>query len=468
MFPGTSNRFDWLCPADHNEEEKQKLVRSATFNDSTTLVLLEIVGAIGLSNKTTTYLDPYCVVKVGCEEVHRTKAIKNDGNPIWTVKTNSISLLEIPRRAMSSGSSSGTATPTSSSDTTDSSTNAQSSESTAVALANPQSAEDTVTIEICHGMKRLGTVTVSFDQVLQAVGDRVEYAVQPAAQGSDRNINTNLKAVLALRFRRATRDDLIFLGKIKASPAAPLISARDYPLVASDIDFKNGVRQKCIFQSTRMVTGEKEFYKVMPYPDPSRPKETEWMTKDAIHEEALKPSVRWAQSGFGTMGTVYLEIVGCDNLPNLDLGMANVTDPFVGIVYEDNFVRTDVIWDQLNPRWMPWTTRAFAFQVRHPSSILMLAVFDYDEAPLDSHDPVGNVIINPANFECDTTYLLHYQLHHCPLQEDVSTAYRLGVDVHLICLFLITFTSTRMCIQYSHEEPLSFDFASNGRTRAKP
>jgi Ca2+-dependent lipid-binding protein len=138
----------------------------------------------------------------------------------------------------------------------------------------------------------------------------------------------------------------------------------------------------------------------------------------------LKPSVRWVQAGSGTMGTVYLEIVGCNNLPNLDLSNFDLTDPFVGIVFEDTFVRTDIIWDELNPRWMPWTTRAFAFQVRHPSSILMLGVFDHDETP--SHDPAGRVVINTANFESDTTYLLHYQLRHDPRQEDnVSTKGRL-------------------------------------------
>jgi hypothetical protein len=260
--------------------------------------------------------------------------------------------------------------------------------------------------------------------VLQAVGDRVEYAIQPPPKVSNSN-NSNMKAVLALRFRKATRDDLIFLGKIKA--AAPLLSSQDCRLVASDIDC-NHVLRKSIFQSNSKMKDKKQLFRVMPYPDPSRAKETEWMTKDEIHEEALKPSVRWVQAGCGTMGTVYVEIIGCNNLPNLDLSAVDLTDPFVGIVFEDNFVRTDIIWDELNPRWMPWTTRAFAFQVRHPSSILMLGVFDHDETPLDHHDTVGRVVINTANFECDTTYLLHHQLHHDPRQEDVSTS---GNPVHV-------------------------------------
>lgn len=403
--------FDWLVPLlDQGDKHKQKMIPE----EERSFVLLEIVGAMGLSNKSKTHIDPYCIVKVLDKEVHRTKAIQNDGNPIWTVKTNSLCLLEIPDGSMSSKNGTAAATTNSNSDDDDDA----SVESTAVAVVSPPGAEDSVTIEIYHGNTPLGTVTVFFYQVLQAVGDRVEYPIQPAPKATN-SYNIAKNTVLALRFRKATRDDLIFMGKIKA--AAPLLlPEKDTPLVASDIDC-NHVQRKSIFQSNSKTRDKKTLFRVMPYPDPSRPKETEWMTQEEIYEEALKPSVRWVQAGYGTMGTVYVEIIGCDDLPNLDLSAVDLTDPFVGIVFEDNFVRTDIIWDELNPRWMPWTTRAFAFQVRHPSSILMLGVFDHDETPLDHHDTVGRVVINTANFECDTTYLLYHQLHHDDRQEDVST-----------------------------------------------
>jgi hypothetical protein len=408
--------FDWMVPLlEQGDKHREKTLAV----EERSYVLLEVVGAMGLSNKAKTHIDPYCIVKVRHKEVHRTKAIQDDGNPIWTVKTNSLCLLEIPD-GMSSKSGNNN---DDDNDDTEEAKKEETSESTAVALATPPGAEDSVTIEIYHGMRLLGSATVSFDEVLQAVGDRVEYAIQPPPKLSKSN-NISMKAVLALRFRKATRDDLIFLGKIKT--AAPLPSAQDCRLVASDIDC-NHVLRKSIFQSNSKMRDKKQLFRVFPYPDPSRPKETEWMTKDEIHEEALKPSVRWVQAGYGTMGTVYVEIIGCNNLPNLDLSAVDLTDPFVGIAFEDNFVRTDIIWDELNPRWMPWTTRAFAFKVRHPSSILMLGVFDHDETPLDHHDTVGRVVINTANFECDTTYLLHYQLHHDPRQEDVSTK---GCPIH--------------------------------------
>lgn len=89
-----------------------------------------------------------------------------------------------------------------------------------------------------------------------------------------------------------------------------------------------------------------------------------------------------------------------------------LTDAFVACVFEDNFVRTAVIHDSLNPRWMPWSHRAFEFHIQHPSSILMLGVFDYDDNPLESHDPIGRVVIVPTLFEKETMYTLKYPLYH--------------------------------------------------------
>ena len=140
---------------------------------------------------------------------------------------------------------------------------------------------------------------------------------------------------------------------------------------------------------------------------------------EAIHEEALKPSKKWVEAGYGSLGKCYVEIIGCDNLPNMDLGAANdYTDAFVGIVFEDTMVRTDVINDDLNPRWMPWTDRAFAFNIRHPSSLLFLGVFDYDL--LTDHDPIGRIVIETDSFESDTSYLLHYNLYQDMQQKEVS------------------------------------------------
>ena len=106
------------------------------------------------------------------------------------------------------------------------------------------------------------------------------------------------------------------------------------------------------------------------------------MTTEQLNETARQPSREWIDSGSGSFGFVYLEVLGCDDLPNMDLNLIaknDKTDAFVSIVYEDVAVATDVIYDSLKPRWMPWTRRAFVFRMMHPSSVLFIGVFDYDK-----------------------------------------------------------------------------------------
>ena len=64
------------------------------------------------------------------------------------------------------------------------------------------------------------------------------------------------------------------------------------------------------------------------------------------------------------------------------------TDAYCSIIYEDAVANTDVINDELSPRWMPWSQRAFIFHVNHPSSQVLLGVFDYDTVTID---PIGKV-----------------------------------------------------------------------------
>jgi hypothetical protein len=125
-------------------------------------------------------------------------------------------------------------------------------------------------------------------------------------------------------------------------------------------------------------------------------------------------------------------------------------------------LRTNVIHDCLAPRWMPWCTRAFALSVNHPASLLMLAVFDYDDvSPMDYHDPVGRIVVNITNFESDTVYLLHYKLHHDAREDDVSVngiMSRICDHANVTCNLFIALLSSR-------EEPSSFDCEFIGKTK---
>jgi C2 domain len=164
---------------------------------------------------------------------------------------------------------------------------------------------------------------------------------------------------------------------------------------------------------------------VRPCPDPDRSDaETKWMTKEQIQAEAMKPSHHWVQAGAGSLGKLYLELISCDSLPNMDRGNVSLniqkgdkTDAFACIVYEDVIVNTDVISNTLSPRWMPWCHRAFAFNIMHPSSDVFVGIFDHDpeQNPLHMvsqmamsslHDPIGRIVINLSHFKPDTVYLL--------------------------------------------------------------
>ena len=116
-------------------------------------------------------------------------------------------------------------------------------------------------------------------------------------------------------------------------------------------------------------------YKVLPAPDPEDVENTKYMTKDEIREVATKPSKVWVDAGSGTLGYIFVEVIGCDELKNKDKKIGKKSDPFVCMTFEDTAVVTDVIDQTLCPRWMPWSRRAFAFRCSHPHSILSLGMF---------------------------------------------------------------------------------------------
>jgi len=154
---------------------------------------------------------------------------------------------------------------------------------------------------------------------------------------------------------------------------------------------------------------------VKPYPDPERPKETTWFTEEGLHNECFKPSTDWIQAGQAgstSLGTVYLEVLECRGLPNTDAGgsIGNLTDAFVSIVYGDIMVQTEVIDDSCSPMWMPWASRAFVFQMGHPSTAIYIGVADYDLGPLE-HECIGRLAIHLGKFYPGTLYTLTYNLH---------------------------------------------------------
>ena len=148
-----------------------------------------------------------------------------------------------------------------------------------------------------------------------------------------------------------------------------------------------------------------ETIRVKPGPDPTRMEETTFMTDEDMLIECHKPSQKWIEAGSGSLGKVFVEVLRCQELPNMDVGLGNLTDAFVSIIFEDAVVQTNTIDDCLSPRFMPWTQRAFAFNRMHPLSALYIGVFDFDNGPTE-HDGIGRCCVNLENFRQGVTYTL--------------------------------------------------------------
>lgn len=123
-------------------------------------------------------------------------------------------------------------------------------------------------------------------------------------------------------------------------------------------------------------------------------------------------STKWVESGSGELGKIYFEILCCDGLPNLDKSTGGSDDCFACIIFEDTIINTEVVVDSNSPRWMPWTQRAFILNIDHPSSQLLLGIFDYDsETAVSTHDPIGRCAIDVTNLRPQTEYTLTFNLH---------------------------------------------------------
>lgn len=135
------------------------------------------------------------------------------------------------------------------------------------------------------------------------------------------------------------------------------------------------------------------------------------MSKQEIESEVMKESTDWLDTGSGDVARIFVEILGCNGLPNLDHGgfLGNKTDAFIALVFEDTWAKTDVIDDCLSPRWFPWMKRAFIFHQAHSSSQLFLGVFDGDGG-LDDDDLIGRVSVDLSHLRANTMYTLTYDI----------------------------------------------------------
>lgn len=401
-------------------------------------------------------VNAYVTINFQNRVIHATKTVKQDNNPVWDVSTRSIFLF-------------------------------QPNASEWLSATDNYNDGNKLTILVCHettgikGDKVIGRISLDPCTVLTHCNEqRVEFDLEDAptvgstsssrfsfrqtcrratllkskyssstiASSITGNINRSSTAFhnfyseddnppcgsIALRFRLATTYDLQFLRRLNSNynmlsklPNELVLSTERDEHTAFGEGMLNAVKTQLkkgmAIGSKKAMDGSNK-YLVKPGPDPSRPREeTEWLSKDELVEECVKPSTNWVITGTGSdgavldpsasLGRVYLEILSCQDLPNMDVGGAvgNLTDCFVAAVYEDTMVDTTVIDDELSPMWMPWTTRAFIFHMKHPLSPLYIGAFDYDIGLVNAHEGIGRVAINLQNFFPGTSYTLDYQLY---------------------------------------------------------
>eukprot|EP00536_Pseudo-nitzschia_multiseries_P015431 jgi/Psemu1/246838/estExt_Genewise1.C_8860010 len=346
--------------------------------------LFEISAGYDLPVGDYTTSDPYVVAYLGHQEVHRTEFIAKTLNPIWTLKTGSLFLLQTDSKRFF--------------------------------------IEKGIKFVVRDYDKLSKHDVLAYCQVdpkvlYHANGERMEFKLSPPPS-SGRSANSNQNAgILVIRCRRATQYDQKFMEEYNRQERKNVKGVASYNAPVADTNVLKTITtkvKKFDKENGKLLVSRR---KIRPGPDPERPpKDTEWMSETDLEAEVLKPSRQWVDMGEGTLGKIYLEILACDGLPNLDTGAfyGNKTDTFVACVYEDVYGRTDVIDDCLSPRWLPWSNRAFILNMSHPSSYLNIGVFDFDAGGdrIADHDLIGRVSVDVTNLRSSTEYVLSYNL--CP------------------------------------------------------
>eukprot|EP00523_Entomoneis_sp_CCMP467_P008491 CAMPEP_0168738488 /NCGR_PEP_ID=MMETSP0724-20121128/10959_1 /TAXON_ID=265536 /ORGANISM="Amphiprora sp., Strain CCMP467" /LENGTH=1081 /DNA_ID=CAMNT_0008785833 /DNA_START=7 /DNA_END=3252 /DNA_ORIENTATION=+ len=341
--------------------------------------LVEIVSGWDLPVGDLSTSDPYVIASFDGNDVHKTQVIEKTLDPIWTVKTGSLFLFR----------------------------------SKAEALYLSEGLLFTVKDYDALGRdEKLGMFYVAPKVVYEAKGERLEFKLIPTPGSKKKEV----PGYVAIRIRRATGHDIVFMNEhVHKKKKTSLAESATQQLATAQLGGGGALRSYFRRQTRHIKDGDRDIkqYKVRPGPDPKREEETTWLSKEQIEAECQRESDHWLDVGNGRLGRLHVEILGCDELPNLDSGGRNKTDTFVALVYEDCVVKTDVVDDCLNPRWLPWSKRAAIFHIHHSSSQLFLGVFDFDQsvAPGDDHDLIGRVAVDLTNLRKDTMYVMVYDLY---------------------------------------------------------
>lgn len=161
--------WNWFFHGKKNEnDEASACAADEAPRRTTTCFLMEVVSARDIRRKRTLLdpgeVDPCCIVRFSNDQqdgvVHKTDTIYNDADPIWTVKTKSLCLIDLPDDK-----------------------------------ENEHNDEDAVIVEVCHGSQCLGTVSLSFADIRTSNGERKEYPICVTGDGvaADTDDDGNIK-----------------------------------------------------------------------------------------------------------------------------------------------------------------------------------------------------------------------------------------------------------------------------------
>ena len=436
--------------------------------------LIDIVSAKNLPIGKKKSSDPYVVAMMGDQEIHRCGHVSNSLNPIWTIDKQSLFILDTSVRELFERPDSGLVLLIKDYDFGTShdyqgiaivppadiynaneerieyevhplmGAGKKNDEDDPDSKISVRSYRETLNRDPSFMNKTMKTITKTVDKKKE-IRNTIEKAKSTIKSDE---IVSPLSSLLKLqrrhptiviRCRRATQYDEDFLEKCYNKKKKILTEYR-----LGDSSKKNNINKSLDTQRSRGQSGFRSIlekkerfvdsphlyanghdgverikqFKVFPCADPERPEETEWMTQKDLEKEVQSPSKKWIDLCGGdnlsdtVLGTVFIEVIKCTNLPQMDIGSAlgNKTDAFVSVVYENNYGFTDVINDKLSPSWPPWSRRAFVFHMINPSSQLFLGVFDYDASIIDDHDFIGRVTVELTPFSPRTEYVLNYNL----------------------------------------------------------
>jgi len=436
------------CSSSSSSDDDDSTSSSLPDENCDICILCELVGARRLidggGTADNSSIRPFCVVKWNEQIIHTTKC-EVGCNPIWTMSSKSLFLLKLTATTMSDGMLS-------------------------ITLYSPHrrtsrvmSDTNNILPSVNHRMFH-GQVNLKSNSILSHC-DEKRFEMDLRDEASNADAGSSPRGKLALRFRLATKPDqkLLDIFSQSGSPrdSAALALANASSLLSNNLQGKGGGLPtkfaKLITETPRSKVATSSFektfknifdwgpkqcektktskYRIKPNPDPDRVKDTNFMTAKQIHTETQLPSKQWINCGTGTLGKLYVEILSCHDLPNMDVGgeaVGNFTDAFVSVVYEDSCGITDVIDDELSPYWLPWTQRAFCFGIICPTSSLYLGVFDHD-LKLGNYETIGRVAVNVSNLQRNTVYNLKYNLHPSSNVTDRTVVGSIRIRIRLEC-----------------------------------